>query len=330
MSAEAAALESSTIEAPAVVAPVTPEIDISRGALVDMTPEQRKDYKATGNLPTPKTETSEVSPAQGESGTPKQQVAPKAEPKKSETAEERIAKLQATIERIEAQAGLNKPKPAESEPAKPVVQQQATRPKPTSEDKDEDGNFKYGTSEEYEDAKLEWKWEQKEAEKAAEIARNAQDKLLNDKIEKARSRYENLDTIVTPAAEAIINDKAISPVIKQMLYDSDITPDLIYALASNDAEFKDFLKLAKTNPGKAIRLVAITESLTIQELEGKSAPVVKPAKPKTQAPRPPAEAGGRAATPPDSLQAALEGSGGKLNAGLKAEFLRRDLARLKG
>lgn len=328
MSGETAVLESSATE---VAVPATPPVmEVSRGPLVDLTPEQRKDYKATGNLPTAvKKEESAPSPAPGESGTPKQQEAPKAEPKPKQTAEERIAQLESTIEKIRKGSGLDKPKAETPEPAKPVVQQQATRPKPTAEDKNDDGTFKYGTHEEFSEALLDWKWEQREAEKAAASQANAQTKALDDKIEKARTRYPNLDEVVTPAANEIIGDKDISPVIKQMLYDSDITPDLIYALASNKEEFSDFLKLAKTNPGKAIRLVAITESLTIQELEGKSAPQEAPATPKTQAPRPPAEAGGRAATPPDSLQAAVAASGGKLTPEMKAEFLRRDMARLK-
>lgn len=328
MSVETAAPESSAIETPAAVAaPAVTEFDVSRGALVDMTPEQRKDYRATGVLP--KAESAPAA-ASGESETPKQQVALKVEPKPKQTAEERIAQLESTIEKIRKGSGLEKPKAETPEPAKPVVQKHTTSQKPTSDDKNEDGSFKYGTVDEFEDAKLEWMWEQKEAKKASEAAQDAQTKSLDAKIEKARTRYENLDEVVTPAANEIIGDKDISPVIKQMLYDSDITPDLIYALASNKEEFNDFLKLAKTNPGKAIRLVAITESLTIQELEGKSAPVEKPATPRTQAPKPPAEAGGRAATPPDSLQAALEASGGKLTPSMKAEFLRKDLARLKG
>lgn len=324
MSVETAVPESSATEAVAT----RPGMEVSRGPLVDLTPEQRKDYRATGELP--KTEAPAASTETGESVPPKQQGAPKVEPKKGETAEERIAKLEANIERIKSQAGLNKPKPADSEPAKPVVQQPATYSKPTSEDKNPDGTFKYGTHEEFTEALLDWKWEHKKADDALAKQQIDQTNALDAKIEKARSRYENLDEVVTPAANEIIGDKEISPVIKQMLYDSDITPDLIYALASNKEEFNDFLKLAKTNPGKAIRLVAITESLTIQELEGKPVPVEKPATPRTQAPKPPAEAGGRAATPPDSLQAALEASGGKLTPSMKAEFLRKDLARLKG
>lgn len=333
MSEETAVLESSATGAPStpVGEPITlqvPEqwknLDISRGALVDLTPEQRKDYRATGELPKPAEPA--PAPAPGESETPQKQVIPKAEPKPKQTAEERIAQLESTIEKIRKGSGLDKPKAETPEPAKPVVQQQATS-KPTREDKNPDGSYKYGTEEEYEDARLDFMFEEREAKKATATQQDAQTKALDDKIEKARTRYPNLDEIVTPAANEIIGDKDISPVIKQMLYDSDITPDLIYALASNKEEFNDFLKLAKTNPGKAIRLVAITESLTIQELEG--TPKEAPATPKTQAPRPPAEAGGRAATPPDSLQAAVAASGGKLTSGMKAEFLRRDMARLK-
>lgn len=323
MSEATAVLESSSIEAAAVPPPV---MEVSRGPLVDLTPEQRKEYKTTGNLPKPAA--SAPAPAQGESETPPKQVV-SAKPKPS--AEERIAQLESTIEKIKAGAGLNKPKPAESAPAQSEpVAPQFTRPKPTSDDKNPDGSSKYATHEEFEDAKLDWMFEQKEVKKASEAREAAQISALDAKIEKARSRYENLDEVVTPAADAIIKDSAISPVIKQMLYDSEITPDLIFTLASNKEEFSSFLKMAKENPGKAIRYVALTESLIAQELEAKAAPVVEPAKPRTQAPKPPAEAGGRAATPPDSMQAALEASGGKLNAGLKAEFLRRDLARLKG
>lgn len=316
MSEATAVLESSAIEAP-------PVMEVSRGPLVDLTPEQRKDYKTTGNLPKPAE--SAPAPAQGESETPPKQVVP---PKPKPSAEERIAQLESTIEKIKTGAGLNKPKAEEPGPAKPVVQQQSNRPSDT--DKNPDGTFKYATLDELTEARLEWMLEQREAKRAIDERQNADIKTLNDKIEKARSRYENLDQVVTPAADAIINDSAISPVIKQMLYDSEITPDLIFTLASDKEEFSSFLKMAKENPGKAIRYVALTESLIAQELEAKAAPVVEPAKPRTQAPKPPAEAGGRAATPPDSMQTALEASGGKLNANLKAEFLRRDLARLKG
>jgi hypothetical protein len=309
-------------EQSAVVEATATPIDISRGPLVDLTPEQRKDYKATGNLPTPKTEEAATSSVAGESETPKKQVVPK-KSKSPLTAEERIAQLESTIETIRKGAGLEtKPKaestPAKSEPVKALT----NRPKPED----------FETHDAYEEAVVEWKIDQREAEKAAKAAQAAEEAALNGKIEKARTRYDNLDEVVNPAIETIVSDKGISPVIKQMLYDSEITPDLVFTIASNKEEFQDFLKMAKENPGKAIRYVALTESLIAQELEGKSTPVVEeiPAKPTTKAPKPPAEAGGRAATPPDSLQAAVEASRGSLSRDLKAEFLRRDLAKLKG
>ena len=326
-----------TTESAIVEATATP-IDISRGAIVTMTPEQRKDYKATGNLPTPKTEEAAASSVQGESETPKQQVVPKGKPPL--TAEERISQLEAQnaknakiIEDIRKNKGIEKPsKPAEATAAKPEVIASAVRPKPTPDDTNKDGTPKYATHEDYILDLSDWRGEVKDAEKAEQARKQAEESALNDKVEKARSRYENLDEVVNPAIDTIVADKGISPVIKQMLYDSDITPDLVYTIASNEKEFQDFLKMARETPGKAIRYVALTESLIAQGFAEEAKPAVEeaPAKPTTKAPKPPAEAGGRAAAPPDSLQAAVEASKGSLSRDLKAEFLRRDLAKLKG
>ena len=331
--------ETAVQESSAAEVPVIPEMEVSRGPLVNLTPEQRKEYKDTGILPTSKAEesttssepsASEAEPA-GEPETPStKQEKPKSKPK--QTAEERIAQLESTIEKIKKGAGLEKPQ-AESAPAKietkPAPVQ--TRQKPTPDDKNADGTDKYSTHDEYLEDFFDWKAEQKWAAKQAEEQQTAHAKALNAKIEEARSRYDNLDEVIQPAANELLNDNAISPVIKQMIGDSDVIVDLIFTLSNNKEEFASFVKLAKSDPGKAIRFIALTESLIAQELEGKKTPVGEsPAKPRTLAPKPPAEAGGRAATPPDSLQAALTGSGGKLGRDLKAEFLRRDLAKLKG
>lgn len=317
-------------ESAVVEATATP-IDISRGALVDLTPEQRKDYKATGNLPTPKSEVTATSSETAESEPAQQQEVPK-KSKPSQTAEERIAQLESTIEKIRKGAGLETKPKAEPAPAKSEPVASAVRPKPTPDDTNKDGTPKYATHEDYILDLSDWRGEIKDAEKAEQARKQAEESALNDKVEKARSRYENLDEVVNPAIDTIVADKGISPVIKQMLYDSDITPDLVYTIASNEKEFQDFLKMARETPGKAIRYVALTESLIAQGFAEEAKPAVEetPAKPTTKAPKPPAEAGGRAAAPPDSLQAAVEASKGSLSRDLKAEFLRRDLAKLKG
>lgn len=339
MSEQSAVLESASAEVLGEAQVIIPEMDIARGPIVSMTAEQRKEYRTTGELPKPKTEeaatsseqrASEAKPA-GESETPQsKQEKPKVEPKPKQTAQERIAELEATIKKIEKGAGLEKPK-AESAPAKPApVVQQST--KPTPEDTNADGTPKYATHEDFVLALSDWRWEQREAERSVKEQQTAHTKAINDKIEEARNRYDNIDEVIQPVANEIYQDAAIPQVIKTMIGDSDVIVDLVYTLGSNKEELAKFVKMAKETPGKAIRYIALTESLIAQELEGKKTPAVEdpPAKPKTQAPKPPSEAGGRAATPPDSLQAALEGSAGKLNANLKAEFLRKDLARLKG
>lgn len=327
MSEQSAVLESAPTE-------VIPEMEVSRGPLVNLSKDERKEYGKTGILPIK--EASATSPATGDSETPKQQEKPRAEQKRGQTAQERIAELKLTIERIEKGAGLDSKPKAESAPATPEHVEQ-TRTKPTPEDKNSDGSDKYPTHEDYIEGVVEWNVEKREAGKAAKAQEKAQADVLDEKINEARTRYgSEFDKILQPSAEEIYKDAAISPVIKTMIGDSEVMVDLIYTLASDPAEFAKFKTMAAKQPGKAIRYIALTESLIAQEIEAKtSAPVeIKteetPAKPKTQAPKPVSEVGGRASTPPDSLQSALEGSGGKLSGGLKAEFLRRDLARLKG
>jgi hypothetical protein len=113
-----------------------------------------------------------------------------------------------------------------------------------------------------------------------------------------------------------------------MLNDSDIFADLMYTIASDKEQLESFIKMAKESPGKAIRYIALTESLINEELAGKEAKPSEenPAKPKTQVPRPPSEAGGRAATPPDALISAAKTNDYR---SFRDEHLRRDLAKLK-
>ena len=323
-----------TVVAASSAEPVVMEIE--RGPLVNMTSEQRQEYRRTGDLPgTPKkTEeaaTSSVAPKaepEGESDPPKQQETPKAETKPKPTAEERIAQLEATIEKIRKGSGKETPK-AESSPAepKPVQQHPPTRPKPTAEDKKEDGSSKFDTYEDFVEDLSDWKAEQRDVQRERDTAQQVQAKSFNDKLESARTRYPNFDDVMKPTVDAIVGDNAVSPVVKQMLDDSEVLPDLIFTIGSSESDLANFLKMAKDNPGKALRYIALTESLIADELAGTKPADEAPVRQKTQVPKPPSEAGGRAATPPDALEAAAKA--GDFRA-YKAESLRRDLARLKG
>jgi len=111
-----------------------------------------------------------------------------------------------------------------------------------------------------------------------------------------------------------------------MLNDSEVLPDLLYTLGSDPKELASFLNLAKTAPGKALRYIALTESLIREELESGTKETKPPAKPITSAPKPPAEVGGRASTPGDQLEAAAKANDFR---SFKAESNRRALAQLK-
>lgn len=313
-----------------------PVMEVERGPLVNLTGDQRTEFRRTGELPeAPKKQeeaaaSSEEKPKvePGEATAPVTQEKPK-EAKKPQTAEERIAQLEATIEKIR-KGKEGKETQADSSPAKPSIPQpQATRPKPTAEDKAQDGKSKYETYEDFVEDLSDWKSEQREAKNQREQQQNAQAKQLNDKVAEARTRYENFDEVMKPTVEAIVNDADVSQVVKAMLNDSDVLPDLIFTIGSSKEELASFVKMAKENPGKALRYIALTESLIAEELEGKKGKPAEeaPVKPKTQAPKPPSEAGGRAATPPDALNAAFQ-SGDFRTA--KAEMNRRALAKLKG
>jgi hypothetical protein len=315
-------------------------MEVERGPLVNLTSDQRAEFRKTGELPTPKTEDAAPSPE----AEPKAETVPASEAEKTQqekpakaekpkqTAEDRIAQLEATIEKIRKGAGLKEAQKVEP-PATKVeqVEQQFTRPKPTPEDKNPDGTPKFSVYEDYIEDLADWKSEQREAKRDKEQAQQAQTRELNAKVESARSRYENFDDVLQPTVDAIVGDAAISPVVKHMLNDSEVLPDLIFTIGSSEKELASFVKMAKENPGKALRYIALTESLIAEELEGKAKPTSEakpepPAKPQTAAPKPPSEVGGRAASPGDALESAAKANDFRA---FKAEANRRAIAKLK-
>lgn len=329
MSEATAVLESS---------PDVPVMEVERGPLVNLTGDQRAEFRKTGELPKvepkkaeaaassseAKTEEVETESA-GEPGTPEKQEHTERKPR--QTAAERIAELKATIAKIEKGAGIKTQ--AESSTAKPEPKPQPvplTRTKPTPEDKKADGTPKFETYEDYIEDLTDWKGEQRDAKNQRESAQQAQARELNSKLEDARSRYDKFDEVMKPTVDAIVDDPQINQAVKAMLNDSDYLPDLIFTIGSDSAELAKFVKMAKDSPGKALRYIALTESLIAEELAGKPESKESPAKPKTLAPKPPIEAGGRGTTPPDGLEAAAKANDFRA---FKAEATRRQLAKLK-
>lgn len=335
-------MEPQTVAAESSPAPV---MEIERGPLVLMTHEQRSEFRRTGNMPEPaktepsaesapadKSEAEETEVSAAETSPASEAAKPKQEPPRS-NAQSRKAELTAEIKELLKQRDtlkteVSKPTPkAESSPAKFTPSPRYTRIEPTIDAKNEDGTQKYATYEEFTKDLGRWSAEQLLAEQRAEAQKLAQQREIQSKINDAKTRYENFDETIKPALTAITQDANIPQVVKAMFNDSEVLPDLLFTLGSDAKELASFIEMAANNPGKALRYIALTESLIQSELESKSAPKEVPAKPQTTAaPKPPAEVGGRATTPHDALVAAAEANDFR---SFKAESNRRALAKLK-
>ena len=327
--------------APAAPSPAPPVTEIDRGPMVNWTREERSEFKRTLEIPEqhqPKPEEPAPSDAAKESKADTQAEPAAAKQQENHTdkgsrgkpgAEERIGELVSETKRLKAELeALKAPKPEPQ--AKPVERQApVTSAKPTVEDKNQDGSPKYKTYEEYVEALSDWKFGERWAANQRQEQQKAVQKEIAAKVEDARTRYgkEKFDAVIFPANSAIVSDQGVSPAVKAMLNDSEVLPDLLYALGSDPKELASFMDMAKTNPGKALRYIALTESLIHEELEGKKEPSAPPAKTQTAAPKPPAVVGGRNTAPPDALESAATAGDFRR---FKAEFTRRQIARLQG
>jgi hypothetical protein len=260
-------------------------------------PERFKPAEDAGAAPADESEetTTEI---EGESETP-EDAQEKTERKPTQTAKERIAELKATIAKIEQRAGI-KTEVSESSPAtpapktEPVKQQpQATADQePTADDTNEDGTLKFATYEEFTKALARHEARKERAEWQREQDQKTFAKEFNAKLDEARGRYEDFDKVKEATVAAVVNDASISPVFKAILDDSKVLPDLIFTIGSDPAELAALAKMAKEDPGEAIRKLIITEYLIKKELAAKPADEEPPAKQTTKAPKPPAPVGG--------------------------------------
>lgn len=272
--------------------------DVFQGQNVSMADYDH--YRKTGELPeqfkpaeteepqeTDSPEETAVVPEDEESETvpdsePEEEV--QEQPQKGSAAEKRIKQLLARVKELERTA-----KPdvkTEPSPAQP----QYTRPKPTADDKKQDGSPKYATYEDFVEDLADWKSEQRIAQHKREQAEQEALNALKVKLDDARSRYEDADDVIFPAAQTI-KEAQIPMAVKQVFADSDVFPDLCYVVGSDPEELKKFVSLAQTNPRAALAKVFEYERGIREELakpESGKAPEPK----KTSAPKPPSPVGG--------------------------------------
>jgi hypothetical protein len=292
----------------------------------NLTTEEFLHWRRTGEAPKP-AEPAEAAPQSSEgdkpesdpdSETAQQQETPK-QPKKL-TAEGRIAQLEqaneeewqkpnpdhdkigrnmATIDRIAERAGLKrKTEPAPVTQQQPV-QQQFTRPKPTAEDKKSDGTSKYSTYEDFVEDLADWKAEQRFVQVQREQFAQQQMQAMQSQVAEARTRYEDFDSAKNAFTGATLGPQGepMIPIqVLSMVSESERLTDVIHAIGSDQKALADFVNMARTNPGKAMRYVAALETAIAEELKPKSdmprddngqfASKEPPAKRQTAAPKP--------------------------------------------
>lgn len=294
-------------------------------------------FRVTGKIPEPEPR-SEAAPQveAGEATPPKQQE----ERRRRPDAEARIKELAAETKRLKAELeDMRKPKePVKQEP-------QYTRPKPTIHDKNPDGSPKYKEYDDFTEELADWKAEQRVADYERKKLAEAQQAEVQKRVNEAKSRYENFDEYAQPFVKEMLDSKDIPLPVKVMVSESEVWPDLVFTIASNAEDRAEFLQLAKTQPGKALRYIAKVESLIQEELsvprgtsrgeDGKFTSEPKPPAKRgpESAPEPPLEVGNRGTGTMDesgrALSALERGNPNAVRDWLKAENA-KDLRRRRG
>lgn len=267
----------------------------------------------------------ETSPA------PEAEKPPKQAPPKRDNAESRKAQLNAEIrellkkrDQIKAEVEPPKTEPkAESSTAKPPAEPQtyADWRKGFNANKWVDEWAKSNPEATYEEAIAAMNDhidQAREGFRSREQQQREMKREFDARLAEARGRYENFDETAKATATVIVTDDAIPMPVKVMLNESEVFPDLLYTIGSKPEEMQKFISMARENPGKALRYIALTESLIREELEApkdEAKPEKKPVETQTKAPKPPAEVGGRANTPQDEeLEAVSSGDYRKASA----------------
>lgn len=283
------------------------EADVFNGENVSLADFSK--FRETGEVPArfKSTDNAESEPAEEIAEGKEPETEPASEPGKQQekgklkhqTADERIAQLEATIDKIKRGAGIERKAEVATVTDKP---QPHTRTKPTAEDKKADGTLKYETYEDFVEDLADWKAEQRQSAWERNQQQQAQQRDLQAKVAEGEAIYgEDFGAIADQAAGVIGQDADVPLLVKQRMSRSDILPHLVYTIGSDEEGLANFVKIAKADPFKALDYIAVTENLIREELaKGKETDreengqfkAATPAKTKTNAPKPPSPVSG--------------------------------------
>ncbi len=343
----------------------TPAAAPSPAATVEVPrdPQAYAEWRNTGKLPEPpkpKTEesasskkSSDAKPGKGEAeGTGESRQATDSETGKKQEhkpsgAEKRLNEILEDLRR----AGLS---PAELKTFKREAQKAAEQPNPTEktekpagteppkkpklDDFDDYDAYETAKDKYYEDL-ADYKAQQRLETFRTEQQQEAQQREFHGKLSDATKRYgDDAVSTINTTAKAIFGDAKIPAAIKAIVDQSPVLVDLLYVMGSKGEDFTEFLELARTNPGAAIRKAVLLERLVTDELakgsdsgagRDDSGKFTKqaPEKKVTEAPPPPKEVSGRGSQPTDEVETAAKTGD---FAAFRAAGNRRDIARRKG
>ena len=270
--------------------------------IVTKKPEPPKPKEEPAASDPPKVAKPEDKPA--EPGAAKQEPKPKAKPSAEErisqltaerkAAEDRAKDLEERLRKLESAA-----QPASKvEPAKP--KEPPKRPNPFT--------WK-GTQEEFDKAMDEYE-QYRDSQVAARTRQEQQqqeaNKAMADLLKQAVAKHPDAEEKIKTATSELMSKAPVF--IQSFVNDSEQLTELLYTLA-DPPTLNNLLETAKTNPGKALRVLRdmeldIQKALAAPKEEPK--PKVEAPEPKPRAPKPPTEVGGRGSATEDAGVAAAK------------------------
>ena len=279
--------ESSPVEAPDPFNGKTPTL------------REFNDYRVTGELPARFTPAEEVvpattdEPAEVEETETEPDSAPEDEQEPPEgignKARRRFEKLLAENKALKAAQQAKQDVTAAPSPA-PQAAQNLTRPEPGIYDTNQDGTAKYADYADFVKDLGRWSAEQVLRESRQREIHQKQISQIQEGVESARRRYgDEFESVIEPTAATIMGDKTIPMQVKQMMADSDVLPELVYTIGTDQKTMKELERLARQNPSQAIRYIATLEAGIRLELTSDEPPAASatPEPRKTAAPKPP-------------------------------------------
>lgn len=256
-------------------------------------------------------------------GGPKPKAKPSAEERISQltaerkAAEDRANDLDKRLKELEAKAAPKvEPAKAKEEPPK--------RPNPfTWTGTQEEFDKAMDKYEEYRDAQVAARTRQEQAQSETQ-------KAMNEMLKQATVKHPDAKEKIVAAATEVMGEK--TPFfVKAFVNESEVIGELLYTLADS-VTLNNLLETAKTNPGKALRVL---RDMEVDVQKALSKPEVKPEvkseakaedkapEAKPRAPKPPSEVGGRGAATEDAASAAArDGKFSDFDAEMRRRYMR--------